>query len=100
MCLGPVKAGGDKSRKWLHALNVQPRSQVCLEEMDNFDMLGKSVMELDSIYFIYLIATMRSTFPSPYLIFTPSFHRQTLLTLKVILLRLHSIFYSHHYHQQ
>ena len=26
--MGPVKAASDKSRKWLHALQVQPRSHV------------------------------------------------------------------------
>ena len=35
VCLGPVKAGGDKSRKWIHALNVTPRNQVKTDKNDN-----------------------------------------------------------------
>ena len=37
MCLGPVRAGSDKSRKWLHALNVVPASQMSAEERKQCD---------------------------------------------------------------
>lgn len=37
MCLGPVRAGSDKSRKWLHALNVAPASQMSAEERKQCD---------------------------------------------------------------
>ena len=33
VCLGPVKAGSDKSRKWLHALNLTPCIQMPESEL-------------------------------------------------------------------
>lgn len=33
ICLGPVKAATDKSRKWIHALNIQPRSSLTETEL-------------------------------------------------------------------
>ncbi|KNB43884.1 hypothetical protein JH06_2165 [Blastocystis sp. subtype 4] len=38
VCLGPVKAGGDKSRKWIHALNVTPRNQMKREDLCSIDV--------------------------------------------------------------
>lgn len=40
LCLGPVRAGADKSRKWLHALNVTPFSQMNEEELTQCDSLS------------------------------------------------------------
>lgn len=37
VCLGPVKAGSDKSRKWLHALNLTPCIQMPESELIEAD---------------------------------------------------------------
>ena len=37
ICLGPVIADGDKSRKWIHALSLQPRSQLSQQELSQCD---------------------------------------------------------------
>lgn len=37
VCLGPVKAGSDKSRKWLHALNLTPCIQMPENELIEAD---------------------------------------------------------------
>ena len=37
ICLGAVKAATDKSRKWIHALNLQPRLHLASQDLIQCD---------------------------------------------------------------
>ena len=42
VCLGPVRAGADKSRKWLHALSVAPAAQMTDAERRQCDSFASN----------------------------------------------------------